>query len=90
LTRATASINELLRGHRAVQPGNGSPSRAVFGTAPELWLNAQRSVDLWDAARHIRQDMERITALRVAWRGRDPFGSIRAHPAFIEMIRSMG
>ncbi len=26
----------------------------LFGNTPEFWLNAQRAVDLWEAARHIK------------------------------------
>jgi len=26
----------------------------LFGNTPEFWLNAQRAVDLWDAARALQ------------------------------------
>ena len=32
----------------------------LFGNSPEFWLNAQRAVDLWDAAQAIKNDMARI------------------------------
>jgi plasmid maintenance system antidote protein VapI len=38
----------------------------LFGNSPEFWLNAQRAVDLWDAAQAIKSDMARIKPLRVA------------------------
>jgi plasmid maintenance system antidote protein VapI len=38
----------------------------LFGNAPEFWLNAQRAVDLWDAAQAIEAEVARITPLRVA------------------------
>jgi plasmid maintenance system antidote protein VapI len=38
----------------------------LFGNSAEFWLNAQRSVDLWDAANAIRADVARIKPLRVA------------------------
>jgi antitoxin HigA-1 len=60
------SINELLRGRRAVSPEMALRLARLFGNSPEFWLNAQRSVDLWDAAHNIRQDVRRIKPLRVA------------------------
>jgi plasmid maintenance system antidote protein VapI len=38
----------------------------LFGNSPEFWLNAQRAVDLWDAAQTLKGDMARIKPLRVA------------------------
>ena len=60
------SINELLRGRRAVSPEMALRLSRLFGNSPEFWLNAQRSVDLWDAAQAIRDDVARIKPLRVA------------------------
>lgn len=39
------SINELLRGRRAVSPEMALRLSKLFGNAPEFWLNAQRAVD---------------------------------------------
>ena len=60
------SINELLRGRRAVSPEMALRLSRLFGNSPEFWLNAQRAVDLWDAAQAIKGDMARIKPLRVA------------------------
>ena len=60
------SINELLRERRAVSPEMALRLSRLFGNSPEFWLNAQRSVDLWDAAQAIRSDVTRIKPLRVA------------------------
>jgi addiction module HigA family antidote len=60
------SINELLRGHRAVSPEMALRLAKLFGNSPEFWLNAQRAVDLWDAAQSIKDDVKRIKPLRVA------------------------
>jgi plasmid maintenance system antidote protein VapI len=38
----------------------------LFGNSAEFWLNAQRAVDLWDAAKAIETEVRRITPLRVA------------------------
>jgi antitoxin HigA-1 len=49
------SVNELLRGRRAVSPGMALRLGKRFGNSPAFWLNAQRAVDLWDAAQAINQ-----------------------------------
>jgi addiction module HigA family antidote len=59
-------MNELLRGRRAVSPEMALRLSRLFGNSPEFWLNAQRAVDLWDAARAIRAQVRRIKPLKVA------------------------
>ena len=60
------TMNELLRGRRAVSPEMALRLSRLFGNSPEFWLNAQRAVDLWDAARAIKTQVERIKPLKVA------------------------
>jgi addiction module HigA family antidote len=60
------SINELLRGRRAVSPEMSLRLARLFGNSPEFWLNAQRAVDLWDASQAIKKDVSRIKPLRIA------------------------
>jgi addiction module HigA family antidote len=60
------SVNELLRGRRAVSPEMALRLSRLFGNSPEFWLNAQRAVDLWDAGQAIKEDVARIRPLRVA------------------------
>ncbi|MBU2601669.1 MAG: HigA family addiction module antidote protein [Actinobacteria bacterium] len=60
------SINELLRGRRAVSPEMALRLSKLFGNSPEFWLNVQRAVDLWDAAQAIKDDVARIKPLSVA------------------------
>ena len=38
----------------------------LFSNSPEFWLNAQRAVDLWDAAKALKAQVERIKPLKVA------------------------
>lgn len=59
------SINELLRGRRAVSPEMALRLSALFGNSAEFWLNAQRAVDLWDATQDISDDLARIKPLSV-------------------------
>jgi antitoxin HigA-1 len=60
------SINELLRERRAVSPDMALRLARLFGNTPEFWLNAQRAVDLWDAAQVIKKDVARIKPLSAA------------------------
>jgi addiction module HigA family antidote len=60
------TVNELLRERRALSPEMALRLSRLFGNTPEFWLNAQRAVDLWDAAQAIRVDVERIKPLNAA------------------------
>jgi addiction module HigA family antidote len=60
------SLNELLRERRRVSPEMALRLARLFGNSPEFWLNAQRAVDLWDAARAIEKDVARIRPLSAA------------------------
>ena len=60
------TINEVLREKRAISPLMALRLAQLFGNTPEFWLNAQRAVDLWDAAQAIKDAVARIKPLRVA------------------------
>ncbi|AFT68376.1 Addiction module antidote protein, HigA family [Alloalcanivorax dieselolei B5] len=60
------SINELLRERRALSPEMALRLARLFGNSPEFWLNAQRAVDLWDAAKAIGKEVARIKPLSAA------------------------
>ena len=60
------TINELLRERRAVSPEMALRLARLFGNSAEFWLNAQRAVDLWDAAKAIKAEVRRIKPLKVA------------------------
>jgi len=59
------TVNELLRERRSVSPEMALRLSRLFGNSPEFWLNAQRAVDLWDAAEAIRDDIDSIKPLTV-------------------------
>ncbi len=60
------TVNELLRERRSVSPEMALRLSRLFGNSPEFWLNAQRAVDLWQAARTIGRKIERILPLNAA------------------------
>ena len=60
------TVNELLRERRSVSPEMALRLSRLFGNSPQFWLNAQRAVDLWDAAQEIALEVKRIKPLTVA------------------------
>ena len=60
------TVNELLRERRALSPEMALRLSRLFGNSAEFWLNAQRAVDLWDAAQAIKADVDRIKPLSAA------------------------
>lgn len=60
------TMNELLRERRAVSPEMALRLARLFSNSAEFWLNAQRAVDLWDAAKALKTRVERIKPMKVA------------------------
>lgn len=60
------TVNELLHERRAVSPEMALRLSRLFGNSPEFWLNAQRTVDLWEAARSIKGTIKHISPLTAA------------------------
>jgi addiction module HigA family antidote len=60
------TVNELLRERRAVTPEMALRLSRLFGNTPEFWLNAQRAVDLWEAARMMKGKINHISPLTAA------------------------
>jgi len=60
------TVNELLRERRAVSPEMALWLSRLFGNSPEFWLNAQRAVDLWEAAQNIKGKIHHISPLTAA------------------------
>lgn len=60
------TVNELVRERRSVSPEMALRLSRLFGNSPEFWLNAQRTVDLWDAAQELGPEVERIQPLTAA------------------------
>lgn len=59
------TINELIRERRSVSPEMALRLSRLFGNSAEFWLNAQRAVDLWDAAQVTGSEINRIEPLMV-------------------------
>jgi antitoxin HigA-1 len=57
------TVNELLRERRALSPEMALRLSRLFGNSPEFWMNAQRTVDLWDASKRLKASVKRIRPL---------------------------
>jgi antitoxin HigA-1 len=60
------TVNELVRERRAVTLEMALRLSRLFGNSAEFWLNAQRAVDLWEAAKSVKSDLKHISPLDVA------------------------
>ena len=60
------TVNELVRERRALSADMALRLSLLFGNSAEFWLNAQRAVDLWDAARELERKGTCIEPLGVA------------------------
>jgi addiction module HigA family antidote len=60
------TVNELVRERRALSTAMALRLSRLFGNSAEFWLNAQRAVDLWNAAQAVGSDIKRIEPLIVA------------------------
>ena len=60
------TVNELLQERRGVSPEMALRLSRLFGNSPEFWLNAQRAMDLWEAARSAKGKINRISPLPAA------------------------
>ena len=60
------TVNELLRGWRALSPAMALRLSRLFGNSPEFWLNTQWAVDLWHAERELEKDLNQIRTLKAS------------------------
>lgn len=60
------SMSELCRERRAVSPEMALRLARLFGNSAAFWINAQRAVDLWDAAQTIKDEVAKIEPLHAS------------------------
>jgi addiction module HigA family antidote len=53
-------INEIINERRPVKPDIAPGPAAVFDTTPDLWLNMQIAIDVWEAGQENHEDYQRI------------------------------
>lgn len=57
------SVNQIVGGKRSITAAMALRIAKATGTTPELWLNLQMNVDLYDAALGLRRDLQQISPL---------------------------
>lgn len=60
------SINQLIRGKRAVTAAMALRLAQVLSTTPDFWLNLQREVDLFEARQALTPKLKKLPVLRQA------------------------
>lgn len=58
------TVNQIINGHRAITADMAVRLAFVLGTSPDLWLNMQRRVDLFEAYRKVAQKAPKLVKLR--------------------------
>lgn len=54
------AVNELIHERRAMTADMAIRLSRVFKTTPDIWMNLQKAVDLWDAAQANRSDYAKL------------------------------
>lgn len=57
-------VSNLLNERRGVTPDLAHRLARVFGTSPEVWLNLQQAVDVWEAYAANRSTYTKLKPLR--------------------------
>ena len=60
------TVNELIHERRSLSPAMALRLSRLFGNSAEFWLNAQQTVDLWNAAQSFEEKLKDIKPLVVA------------------------
>jgi addiction module HigA family antidote len=58
------SINQLVRGKRAVTAAMALRLARVLSTTPDLWLNLQREIEVFEAQEAIGAKLDKLPVLR--------------------------
>ena|ERR1022692_1278111 len=60
------TVNQIIKGKRAVTASMALRLSRVLGTSPEFWLDMQRDVDLFQARQELSGVLDELSALRRA------------------------
>ena len=66
LNVSSRTINRIIRGQRRVDADLAVRLGTVLGNGPELWLNLQQAVDVWDALEANRKEYEKLKPVKAA------------------------
>ncbi len=60
------TISEIIHERRKVTPDTAFRLAKVFNSTPEMWLNMQQAVDVWEVSRIHGIEYEKIRAIEEA------------------------
>ncbi|HWX40564.1 MAG TPA: HigA family addiction module antitoxin [Blastocatellia bacterium] len=60
------TVNQVLQQKRDVTVDTAMRLARVFNTTPQLWLNMQQAVDIWDAEQQHKAEYGRIKPLKAS------------------------
>jgi len=57
------SVNEIVLGQRPITVDMAIRIGKALGNGPQLWLNLQQKVDIWDAVQKHSEEYERVSTV---------------------------
>ena len=57
------SVNEIIQGQRPITVDMAIRIGKALGNGPQLWLNLQQKVDIWDALQANREDYDKLATI---------------------------
>jgi antitoxin HigA-1 len=57
------SVNEIIQGRRPITVDMAIRIGKALGNGPQLWLNLQQKVDIWDTLQTHREDYDRVITI---------------------------
>ncbi len=68
------TVNQIVNGHRSITPDMALRLGYVLGTSPDMWLDMQKRLDLFEAERKLADEAPTLTRLREVEEGPPPQG----------------
>jgi antitoxin HigA-1 len=60
------TVNEIINEHRPLSVDMAHRLARVLNTTPDVWINMQTALDLWEAGETNRNEYEKIEPIKVA------------------------
>lgn len=57
------SINEIIQGRRSITVDMAIRIGKALGNGPELWINLQQKIDIWDAMQANKEEYEKVPCI---------------------------
>jgi len=57
------TVNEIIQGRRPITVDTAIRIGKAFGNGPQLWLNLQQKVDVWDAVQANQEEYNRVPTI---------------------------